>query len=83
MQIIQEQRIAFTKVFTESAQLAQTHRLHETIGEVLRRGVTDAPVGLRFAQAGVDAFEEMRFARADRSMPYEWIDPLPWRIKDA
>ena len=71
------------KCLRNDAQLAQAHRLHEAVGEVLGGDVEDAPVGAGAAQAGVDAFEQVRLAGADRAVQHERVGRLSRLLDDA
>ena len=45
VEVIQQQRVALAELLAEDAELAQPHRLHEAVGEVLAGDIGDAPVG--------------------------------------
>ena len=52
-----QQGVALAKMLAKAAQLAQTHRLHEAVGEVFGSDENDAPPRVALAQPGVDAFQ--------------------------
>src|SRR5437879_3820641 len=70
-------------MFAKTSQLAQAHGLHKAIGEVFTGRIADTPVGIVFAQSGVDALKQMRLARADRSMQHQWVAAFSRRFDHA
>src|SRR5262249_36520548 len=61
----------------------RVHGVQEAVGEFFGGDETHVPVRMRFANADVDAFEQVCFASADGTVKHEWIRSLARRFDDA
>src|SRR5579871_228525 len=83
IQIIDQQAVALSEVFAKSSELPEAHRLHEPVGKILGRYITNAPVRLPFPQTGIYAFQEMRLASTNGAMHDQRVGTLLRSLDDA